>query len=263
MATPVLPAVVVRYFPHDPNAFTQGLALAPPTAPPTAPPPTSTPAGPVTVYESTGLYGRSSLRACDLATGTVQRTLPLPPTQFGEGLAFVGDHLYQLTWRERLLHRTSLTDWERQDAATIRHTIPYPPSWPTEGWGIAYDQHQLLLSDGSATLYFAAAVAPYPVTRHVLVTAEGRPVRGLNALAVVRGYVYANVFPTSRIAIIVPQTGRVVAWLELAHLYPFPVAETWQTGHVANGIAYDPATARLLVTGKCWPVLYELAVPTW
>lgn len=245
---PTIPAVALRAFPHCPDAFTQGLVVAEGSL---------TRAHSLTLYESTGLYGGSSVRQCDLVTGAVQQLRPLPPTQFGEGLARVGAYLYQLTWRERLLHVIPLADW------SAAYTVPYPPTWPAEGWGLAYDQHQLLLTDGSATLYFAEAAAPGRMLRHVLVTDDGRPVRGLNALAVVRGYVYANVFPTSQLAIIEPRTGRVAAWLELAPLYPFPLEEAQQSGYVANGIAYDPVTHRLFVTGKCWPVLYELALPEW
>jgi glutaminyl-peptide cyclotransferase len=226
--TPVFGYQVVRAYSHDPEAYTQGLVFHKGY-----------------LYESTGLYGRSSLRRVDLETGRVLQITALEQRYFGEGLAFWEDRWIQLTWQSR----TALVF----DSRTFRlaEKIPYP----REGWGLTQDGRSLIASDGSANLYF---LDPRQLneTRRVTVTDQGRPVAGLNELEYVRGQVLANVYLSDRIAAISPRTGKVLGWIDLTALLPAEL-RTPRTD-VLNGIAYDPCGDRLFVTGKNWPQLYEI-----
>lgn len=216
---------VVAMHPHDPAAFTQGLVYADEV-----------------FYEGTGLHGRSSLRRVDPPTGQVQQKVDLAPSYFGEGVALVGDTLYQLTWKEH----TALAYDRRSFAAAGQFT------YTTEGWGLTYDGRSLIMSDGSNILYFRDPVT-FEETGRVQVFDGARPVTLLNELEFIDGEVYANVWQTDCIARIDPQTGRVTAWIDLAGLRP-PQTD------VLNGIAYDAGQGRLFVTGKLWPHLYEIAL---
>ncbi len=229
-APPVLGYSVIARFPHDPEAFTQGLAWAEGH-----------------LYESTGLHGRSSLREIDLTTGRVLRSAALPRWQFGEGLAVVGDHLIQLTWHagEALV----------RDRLSLRRvaTLPYAG----EGWGLAWDGQRLVMSDGSASLVFRDPHT-FEELGSVQVTAAGAAVSGLNELEVIRGEIWANVWGSERIARIDPASGRVSAWVDLSGLRPDPAPG--QSIDVLNGIAWDAEGQRLFVTGKLWPWLYQIQV---
>jgi glutamine cyclotransferase len=226
-AAPVYGYTIVRTYPHDPAAFTQGLVVHRGA-----------------LYEGTGLHGRSTLRVVDLETGTVLRRYDLPPHYFGEGIALYGDRLVQLTWQSRL----GLV-YEQDDFALVREF-----QYPTEGWGITYDGARLIMSDGTATLHMLNPETFEPVGR-VEVADRGRAVTGLNELEFVGGEVYANVWQTDRIARIEPHTGRVVAWIDLSGL----LSPAERAGADAlNGIAYDAASDRLFVTGKLWPRLFEI-----
>lgn len=227
---PVAPVEQVASFAHDSSAFTQGLVWLDGT-----------------LYESTGRYGQSSLRMVDLATGQVTKNTALAPQYFAEGIAVVGDSIYQLTWREGVMF---IYD---------RHTLVPAGQVPYtgEGWGLTTDGTSLIISDGSNYLTFLDARTLNP-QRTLAVTDGGRPVHDLNELEWVRGEVWANVWHTDQILRIDPQTGRVKGRLELAPLKPGlrnPEA-------VLNGIAYDAAANRLLVTGKLWPRIFEIRVPS-
>ena len=222
---PVYSYRVVATHPHDPSAFTQGLVYADGV-----------------FYEGTGLYGRSSLRRVDPPTGQVLQKVDVAPSYFGEGVALVGDTLYQLTWQEH----TAFTYDRHSFAATGQFT------YTTEGWGLTYDGRSLIMSDGSNTLYFRDPVT-FEETGRVQVFDGATPVTLLNELEFIGGEVYANVWQTERIARIDPQTGRVTAWIDLTGLRP-PQTD------VLNGIAYDAGQDRLFVTGKLWPYLYEIAL---
>ena len=227
---PVESVEQVRSYPHDSTAFTQGLVWQ---------------GG--RLYESTGRYGQSSLRLVELETGTVLQRVPLGQQYFAEGLAAVGDSLYQLTWKEGVAFI-----W---DPATLRQidTISYSG----EGWGLTSDGRRLIVSDGSSYLTFVDPIS-FEVDTTLRVTDGGRPVDQLNELEWVKGEVWANVWHTQRIARIDPGTGRVKGWLDLSPLIPTlsdPEA-------VLNGIAYDAEADRLLVTGKLWPRLYEIRIPS-
>jgi len=235
--TPTVKLRIVKQYPHDPTAFTQGLAL--------------TPNG-KTYYESTGLYGRSTVREVDLLTGRVLRSRPLPTNHFGEGITLLpSGGLVQLTWREQVAHVYG-TNFTTGSVAQF--------TWPREGWGITYTANKLIISDGSSTLYFVQAIAPYK-TQSMLIVRERvngqlRPVVRLNELEMVGGDLYANIWQERRIAVIDITTGIVKRWLDLSLL---PVNSNPDA--VLNGIAYHPASNRLFVTGKLWSWMYEVEVP--
>jgi len=219
---------VVAVYPHDPTAFTQGLLF-----------------DEGSLYEGTGLYGASTLRRVELATGKVEQQIELTDQFFGEGITIVGDRLYQLTWREGrgfIYNKASFA-------------LEAEFSYPTEGWGLTYDGQALLMSDGSAQL-----LRLDPTTLALLSTinvqdAQG-PVVRLNELEYINGVIYANIWQTDRIAQIDPATGHVIGWIDLTGL--LPDADRTSSTDVLNGIAYLPTEDRLFVTGKKWPKLFEI-----
>jgi len=228
---PVLPVTVVASFPHDPEAFTQGLLFHDGA-----------------LYESTGLYGRSSLRRLVPDTGHVLARRNLPREIFGEGLALVGDRLYQLSWKEgRVLV------WRATDFAPVGE---FPLEG--EGWGVCVLSGRLVVSDGSDQLCFYDP-ANFTKERCLTVTDDGRPVTLLNELETVSGTIWANVWGADRIAVIDPATGQVLAWVDCAAL----VAEAagGNRENVLNGIAWDPVTGRIWVTGKHWSKIFVIKVP--
>lgn len=219
---------VLHSWPHDPMAFTQGLVYR---------------AG--TLYESTGGNGESSLREVELETGRVLRQHDLSEEYFGEGLALLGGKLYQLTWRSHVGFI--------YDAATFQPLGQF--SYVGEGWGLTDNGTSLILSDGTSTLRFLDPTT-LTVQRTVTVTDEGREVPRLNELEYVKGEVYANVWREDLIARIDPATGHVTGWINLTGL--LPPEERTGNEDVLNGIAYDAANDRLLVTGKRWPKLFQI-----
>ena len=220
---------VVAVYPHDPNAFTQGLAIA---------------GG--QLYEGTGLYGQSTIRKVDLTTGRVEKQRPINATYFGEGIAILDGHLYQLTWQNGLGLVYDLATFSQQ--RTFQYT--------GEGWGLTQDGKQLILSDGSSKLRFIDPQT-FAVVRDIDVRDHGQPVTKLNELEYVDGEIWSNVWYDDRIARISPATGEVLGWVDLAALYP---KSARSSEAVLNGIAYDAATKRLFVTGKNWPQLYEIQI---
>lgn len=219
--------VLARY-PHDTSAFTEGLVY-----------------DNGVLFESTGLYGQSTLRRVDLETGNVLQVIDLPKDLFGEGLTVIGDRLIQLTWKAH----TGFV----YDKASLKRISRF--TYPTEGWGLTFDGSQLIMSDGSATLYFLDP-RTFTVTRQVQVSDSAGPVEKLNELEYINGEVYANVWLTDRIVCIDPLKGQVLASIDLTGLLPNS-ARTQKTD-VLNGIAYDPDRDRLFVTGKFWPWLYQI-----
>lgn len=221
---------VVQAYPHDPQAFTQGLIYLDGH-----------------LYESTGLNGQSSLREEDLQTGQVIREVNVPSRYFAEGLTNWGSTLIQLTWKAHVAFV--------YDRATFQllKTFHYP--W--EGWGLTQDGKHLILSDGSDTLHFLDPNT-FQQVRSVRVTADGHPVDQLNELEYIHGEIYANVWMTDKIARISPQTGKVLAWINLSGL--LPSIEVRGRDAVLNGIAYDSTHNRLFVTGKLWPRLFQIQV---
>lgn len=221
---------VVAHFPHDPSAFTQGLL---------------TTGG--KLFESTGGYGASSIRVVHLESGRVLRRQRLPQNRFGEGIALAGNRLYQLTWKAE-------TGFVR-DPDTLDAIGEF--RYSGEGWGLATLGKELVMSDGSAELRFLDP-DDFTVHRRIEIRDGGSPVTGLNELEKVEDHLYANVWPTDRIAIIDPARGRVRAWLDLSGI--LPVVMRGPRTDVLNGIAYDTESRRLFVTGKNWPRLFEIEV---
>jgi glutaminyl-peptide cyclotransferase len=219
---------IVHTYPHDRQAFTQGLVYVDGY-----------------LYESTGLYGRSSLRKEDVITGRILKFQPVPNNDFGEGLTNWGNTLIQLTWKAH----TALV----YDRATFRFLRSM--RYTGEGWGLTQDGKDLILSDGTATLRFLDP-ATFRELRHITVTDRGKPVTQLNELEWVRGEIYANVWHSNRIARISPATGKVLGWIDLTDL--LPDSEHSSPEAVLNGIAYDAAHNRLFV--KLWPELFEIQV---
>jgi glutamine cyclotransferase len=219
---------VIHAYPHDPQAFTQGLVYVDGH-----------------LYESTGLNGQSTLREDDLETGRVLKEVSVPSRYFAEGLTNWGSTLIQLTWKAHVAFV--------YDRATFRllRTLQYP--W--EGWGLTQDGKHLILSDGSATLHFLNPETLAEV-RSLRVTARGRPVEQLNELEYIHGEIYANVWMTDRIARISPETGKVLDWIDLTGI--LPEIEIRSRDAVLNGIAFDAAHNRLFVTGKLWPRLFQI-----
>jgi glutaminyl-peptide cyclotransferase len=219
---------IVHTFPHDPQAYTQGLFFHQGF-----------------LYEGTGLEGKSSLRKIDLKTGKILKLHRLPESWFGEGIAFWEDKLFQLTWQNRigLIYEFS--------SFRLLKTFYYP----TEGWGLTQDGRQLIMSDGTETLYF---IDPKTLkeNKKVRVLDRGSPVRLLNELEYIRGEIFANVYQTDWIARISPETGEVLGWIDLRGL--LPEEDRKKGAEVLNGIAYDTKKGRLFVTGKFWPKLFEI-----
>jgi glutamine cyclotransferase len=221
---------VVRSFPHDTHAFTQGLIYRDGF-----------------LFESTGLNGRSSLRKVKLETGEVVQQQLVDSKYFAEGLTDWQQHLIQLTWQTRIGFVYDLASFKM-----IRSF-----GYPGEGWGLTQDGSRLILSDGSPTLRFLNPDTLAESGR-VVVTDRGRPIERLNELEFVRGEVFANIWQTDRIARISPGTGRVTGWIDLGGL--LPATYKLEPGAVLNGIAYDAAGDRLFVTGKLWPKVFEIAL---
>jgi glutaminyl-peptide cyclotransferase len=229
-AAEVHPVEQVRAHPHDPNAFTQGLLWH---------------GG--RLYESTGRYGESSIRIVDLESGEVRRRTDLGQQYFGEGIAVLDGRLYQLTWQEGVAFV-----W---DPETLREVGRV--RYAGEAWGLTTDGESLIVSDGSSYLTWVDP-ADFSVRRTVRVTDGGRRVDQLNEMDWVRGEIWANVWHSTHIVRIDPATGRVLGRLDLTPLVPRGLTDREA---VLNGIAYDAAGDRLMVTGKLWPVLYEISVP--
>lgn len=222
--------VVHRSYPHDPQAFTQGLLFHQGQ-----------------LFESTGLYGRSTLRRVDLATGEVRQSVALGATEFGEGLAQIEDRLVQLTWKSGVAHVYDVTSFEHERSF----------DYSGEGWGLCFDGKRLVMSDGSSSLFFRDPTT-FEMTASVSVTRDGLTVRQLNELECVNGWVYANVWQTKQIVKIDPTSGIVVATILVDGLLS---SEEAANADVLNGIAYLPETARFYITGKLWPKLFEVDFP--
>ncbi|RWX47393.1 Glutamine cyclotransferase [Candidatus Electrothrix aarhusensis] len=223
---------LIREYPHDSKAFTQGLAW-----------------DEGRMYEGTGLYGRSSLRSVDLKTGLVNQQQNYTRQYFAEGITVFQGLIYQLTWKSR---RIFLFD---KDKFSVIKSRPYP----REGWGITHNGNELIVSDGTASLYFLDPET-LEEKRRILVRDDQGEVARLNELEYVRGSIYANVWQTDRIAIIHPEDGVVSGWLDLSELSA-RVQSIWKgKTDVLNGIMYDPVNDRLFVTGKLWPSLFEIKV---
>lgn len=217
---------VINVYPHDPNAFTQGLIIVEGV-----------------MFESTGLKGSSTLRRVDLETGNVLQNYALLEEFFGEGITVFDDKIIQLTYQQGI--GFIYDKWSFDLLGEFNYS--------TEGWGITTDGTQLIMSDGSAYLYFLDPET-FDVIGRIEVWDDG-PVERINELEYINGEVYANIWLTDRIAIINPNTGRVTGWIDLTGIY---TSETINSNNVLNGIAYDTEGERLFVTGKRWSKLFQI-----
>ncbi|HJT89111.1 MAG TPA: glutaminyl-peptide cyclotransferase [Bryobacteraceae bacterium] len=218
---------VVHAYPHDPQAFTEGLFYLNGY-----------------LYESTGLNGQSSVRKVKLETGEVLQKREVPEAYFGEGIINWKDRLLQLTWKNQVGFIYDLATF------SVRGQFQYPG----EGWSLTQDGKRIIMSDGTPELRF---LDPETLreTGRITVTDTAGPVKDINELEWVKGEIYANIWQTRRIVRINPSTGKVVGWIDLSGL--LSPAEESQTD-VMNGIAYDSKGDRLFVTGKYWPKLFQI-----
>ncbi len=226
---PVYGYKIVKTYPHDPQAFTQGLVYYRDGI----------------LYEGTGMWGESSIRKVELETGKVLQIHRLPADLFGEGIVVWKDQIVQLTWQSK---KGFVYD---RETFTLLKEFTYP----TEGWGITHDGSRLIMSDGSATLFVWDPQTFQEIGR-IEVRDQNGPVVRLNELEYINGLIYANVWQTDRLAIIRPETGQVVGWINLAGLLK-PEDRSARVD-VLNGIAYDAQGDRLFVTGKYWPKLFQI-----
>jgi glutamine cyclotransferase len=228
-AVPLYGYQVVHAYPHDPKAFTEGLFFLNGY-----------------LFESTGLEGRSSVRKEKLETGQVVERHDLAPAYFGEGIVEWKDKLVQLTYRSEKGFVYDLGSFKQQK------TFGYHG----EGWGLTHDDHRIIMSDGTPQIRFIDPTT-LKETGRITVTDNGRPVANLNELEWVKGEIFANIWQTEMIARINPKTGKVVGWIDLSGLRD-QAGGIDNPDAVLNGIAYDSAKGRLLVTGKLWPKLFEI-----
>jgi glutaminyl-peptide cyclotransferase len=219
---------VIHAWPHDTKAFTQGLLFQDGV-----------------LLESTGLKGESSLRRVELQTGKVLQEAKVPAQYFAEGLALLGDKLYQLTWLD---HKVFVYDLK-----TFALQMEF--NYEGEGWGLTTDGHWLFLSDGTPRIRYLDPVT-FEVKRTISVSVNGRPIVGLNEMEFVKGEILANVWGAEFVVRIDPATGRVTGAIDFGGL--LPASERGPDVDVMNGIAYDPGGDRLFVTGKRWPKLFEV-----
>ena len=224
---PVATVRVVNTYPHDPNAFTQGLVMLNGE-----------------LFEGTGRNGESSLRRVALETGELLQRRNLGQLYFGEGITIMNDRIYQLTWQSQLGFVYDRATFDLQKTFFL----------PGEGWGITHDGTNLIVSDGTAQLRFLDPDTQQEVKR-ITVTEDGLPVNRLNELEYIDGEVWANVWYTDFIVRIDPATGDIKSKLDLTGLHPPRGADD-----VLNGIAWDASAQRLFVTGKLWSSLYEVEV---
>ncbi len=219
---------VVRTLPHDPAAYTQGLLLSEGV-----------------FYESVGQYGFSEVRRVEVATGKVLARQPLHADRFGEGLVRHGSRLVQLTWQHGIGYVYDVESLAVVDSFT----------YSGEGWGLTSDGTALIMSDGTATLRFVDPDS-FTVVREVEVTENGAPLSKLNELEYVDGELFANIYQSNWIVRIDPATGLVLGWIDLEALVP--ADKRGSEADVLNGIAWDPSTRHFFITGKRWPVVYEV-----
>ena len=220
---------VVKVYPHDRTAFTQGLEYRDGF-----------------LYEGTGLVGRSALRKINLDTGRVVQNFDVPQPFFGEGITILNQQILQLTWQSQ----TGFV----YDKTSLRVLRSF--SYPGEGWGMTNDGKQIYMSDGSSQIRVWDPVT-LKEARRIKVMDGAQPISALNELEFVRGEIFANVWQTDRIARISPADGHVLGWIDLGGLLP---KEDRTGADVLNGIAYDSAGDRLFVTGKLWPKLFEIKI---
>lgn len=218
---------ILNTYPHDTGAYTQGLVFSNGS-----------------LFESTGEYGTSSLRRVNLTSGDILQEYKLPNEYYAEGLAAVNGSLIQLTW----LNRVGFV--YDQDTFSLQRNFSYT----TEGWGLTYNDSNLIMSDGTSRLTFLNPDS-FEIVKQISVKDGNNSITKINELEFINGYVYANIWLTQEIAIINPQNGQVKGWIDLSGIY-----QSDDFNAVLNGIAYDSQTGGLFVTGKNWPHIYEIKI---
>jgi len=220
---------LVAVHPHDAQAFTQGLEFHKGE-----------------LFEGTGLYGRSSLRRVEIATGKVFQSIPLARQYFGEGITQFNDKIYQLTWQEKTCFVYDRETFQREKTFTYQ----------TEGWGLANDGKHLIMSDGSSRIRFLDPTT-FQTVRSIDVHEGNRRVTQINELEYIHGEIWANMLGSKYIVRVNPTDGRVIGWINCTGFVPKDISPN-DPEKVLNGIAFDAETNRIYITGKLWPVLYEL-----
>ncbi|MFN7982909.1 MAG: glutaminyl-peptide cyclotransferase [Vicinamibacterales bacterium] len=226
---PMFGYTIVHTYPHDRDAFTQGLQVVDGA-----------------FYEGTGLNGRSSIRKVKIETGEVLQKRDVPAQYFGEGITVRGNELFQLTWQSNVA-----LVYDRSSFAPKRQF-----KYTGEGWGLTQDATSLIMSDGTEYLRFLDP-ATFAERRRVRVAVGGTPLKNLNELEYVKGEVFANVWQTDYVARIDPKTGSVNGYIDFRGLL---TPREREATDVLNGVAYDEKTDRLFITGKLWPRVYEVRI---
>ncbi len=225
---PVYSYRIINEFDHDETSFTEGMTMEDGF-----------------LYESAGLWDQSRLVAIDIQTGEIQRRHDLAPLYFAEGITVLGDEIFQLTYQSCIGFVYQKDDFRFEKTFYLQH----------QGWGLTDDGNQLIMSNGSAALIFVDPET-MEAKRSVIVADQAGPVWNLNELEYIDGEVYANVWKTTLIARISPDTGVVNGWLNMSGINPDPAV--LKDPFVLNGIAYDEETGHIFITGKCWPKVYEI-----
>jgi len=228
--TPISAIKVINIFPHDPDAFTQGLVYHEGY-----------------LYESTGLHGKSSLRKVDIKTGKIIKIIKLAHEYFGEGITIFGKNIYQLTWQNKTGFVYDLEKFKK--VSTF--------SYEGEGWGLTTDGKDLFMSNGSSVISCIDPVT-FAVVRKIIVHEGQHQIGNLNELEFIKGEIWANIFREDIIVRISPATGKVLGWVDLSQLYS--LIPEHNRIDVLNGIAYDHNRDRIFVTGKLWPKIFEIKV---
>ena len=233
-APPMISYTVIAQHPHDTSAYTQGLQLYNGK-----------------MYEGTGDYENSSLRITDWKTGRVEKKHMMGSSEiFGEGINIFNGKIYQLTWQSNKVYVYNLDNIDKPIKTF---------DWPYEGWGITNNGKYLIVSDGSANLYFVDPET-FKVQNTIAVVNNLGPVQQLNELEYIDGFVYANIYTTNRIVKIDPESGNVVGEMNFDNLLAPGDFIEGRTDYF-NGIAYDSISKTMFVTGKRWPKLYEIKLP--
>jgi glutamine cyclotransferase len=219
---------IINRIPHAKTSFTQGLFYHQGY-----------------LYESTGLYKQSSLQKLNARTGKIEKRIPMDASVFAEGLTLHQGRLYQLTWKEK---KAFVYDLE---TFALLNTFAYD----TDGWGLTSDGEHLIMSDGSHVLYFRDA-RTFDIKKNLFVKKYGQPLNYLNELEYVNGYIYANIYQTDFIAMIDSGSGNVTGMIDASSLYQH--LQRSPKMDVLNGIAYNPESGYFYITGKNWPIIFEV-----
>lgn len=223
---------VLRSMPHDVNAFTEGFQIHNGQ-----------------LYESTGEYGSSWIGIVDINTGIADKKVTFGQRHFGEGITILNNKVYHLTYKQKTGYVFDLNSFKEINQFSYKNT---------EGWGMTNDGSSLIMSDGSDKLTFLDTIN-FSTTKTLAVKYKGQPIKNLNELEYVNGFIYANIWETNRIAKIDATTGEVVGFLDLTTLVN-QIQQLKMDVDVLNGIAWHEATKTLLVTGKYWPLIYVLRI---